>query len=85
MRRVAELLQPGGIAIIQSPIDRGQLDPPTGQEAAVAFNEIEHLFIFTDAAMRELGRRAGLEVVALDEKPWHLWHEVCVYRKPDHG
>jgi len=82
MVRIAQLLEPGGIAIIQCPIDRYRLDPPMGEEAALAFNEFEHLFIFTDAAMRELGRRAGLEVVTLDEKPWHMRHELCIYRKP---
>jgi SAM-dependent methyltransferase len=85
MRRVAELLEPGGVAIVQCPTDRDQFDPPMGPEMELAFNEAEHLFIFTDAAMRELGRRAGLEVVTLDEKPWHMRHELSIYRKPGHG
>jgi ribosomal protein S18 acetylase RimI-like enzyme len=82
MRRVSELLQPAGVAIVQCPIDRYGLDPPMGEETELAFNEAEHLFIFTDAAMRELGRRAGLDVVTLDEKPWHMRHELCIYSKP---
>ena len=78
----AKLLTPGGVAIIQTPIDRNHSEPPFGAEASAVFDDVEHLFIFVDPAMTTLGARAGLEVVSLTEAPWHPRHELCIYRKP---
>lgn len=82
VKEMARLLKPGGIAIIQAPIDQYEDDPPFGSQAPLVFDDIEHLVIFVDEAMRELGRRSGLEVVSLSEKPWLRRHELCIYRKP---
>jgi 2-polyprenyl-3-methyl-5-hydroxy-6-metoxy-1,4-benzoquinol methylase len=80
MKGVQSLLNPGGIAIIQTPIDRYHKQPPFKNRFSV-FDDIEHLFIYTDKSMQELARRAGLEVVNMNEH-FRMIHEVCVLRKP---
>lgn len=82
MREAANLLNPGGVVIIQTPIDRYDYEPPLGKDVPVVFDDIEHLFVFVDKAMQELGARSGLEVVSFDEKPWNIGHELCIYKKP---
>ncbi len=83
LKQAASLLKPGGIAIIQTPIDRYDYDPPFGYEVPVVFSDIEHLFIFVDKAMVMMGEKVGLEVVSLSDKPWRLGHEICVYKKSE--
>lgn len=80
MREVARLLNPGGIAIIQTPVERYGYDPPFGEKFKSAFKEFEHLFLFTNKAMGMLAERSGLEVVILNDRLW-LHHEICVFRK----
>lgn len=82
LREAARLLTPGGVAIIQTPIDRNHSEPPFGAEASVVFDDVEHLFVFVDPAMEALAARAGLEVVSLTEAAWQPRHELCIYRKP---
>ena len=81
MRRAAELLTSGGIAIIQAPIDRYSHRPPFGKRFEDAFDDLEHLFLFTDKAMLALAADSGLEVLSLDETLW-LMGELAVFRKP---
>jgi SAM-dependent methyltransferase len=80
MKRAAELLPAGGIAIIQAPIDRYESHPPFGRRFEDAFDDLEHLFIFTDKAMRGLAAYSGLEVLSLDQTLW-LMGELAVFRK----
>lgn len=80
MLAVGRLLNPGGVAIIQTPIERYGYVPPFGDRFNSAFKEFEHLFLFTNKAMGMLSKIANLEIVTLDEKLW-LHHEVCVFRK----
>ena len=82
LAETANLLRPGGIAIIQTPIDQYAYTPPFGDEAPLVFDDVEHLFIFRDRTLEELGKTAGLEVLSLSEKPWIMRHELCIYRKP---
>jgi len=82
LREAARLLSPGGVAIVQTPIDRYGDEPPFGAEVSAVFDDVEHLFIFVDKTMMALAMRAGLEVVSLTEPPWQPRHELCVYRKP---
>lgn len=76
----ARLLRPGGIIILQTPIDRYAYDPPFGEKATAAFDSVEHLFLFSNQAMQQLARRTGLEVVD-ESSRWRLHHELCVFRK----
>ena len=82
MQGAASLLRPNGLALIQTPIDRYDVKPPFGERFTSAFDDVEHLFLFTDRAMQELAQRSGLEVVSLAERLW-LHHEIAVFRKPD--
>lgn len=81
LRQAARLLSPGGVAIIQTPIDRYSYEPPFGDRFDAAFDDVEHLFLFTNAAWEELARRTGLTIVSQDDRLW-LHHEVCVLQKP---
>jgi len=81
MKRAAELLVPGGVAIIQAPIDRIGKGRPFAKRFRDAFDDLEHLFLFTDRAMRTLAARCGLEVVTLNETLW-LMGELAVLKKP---
>lgn len=81
MREVARLLNPGGIAIIQTPVNRYSYDPPFVEKFKSAFKEFEHLFLFTNKSMEMLAELSDLEVVTLDVRLW-LHHEICVFRKP---
>jgi hypothetical protein len=70
---------PNGVAIIQTAIDRYDYQPPFGTRFDM-FDDLEHLFLFTDQAMTALAKEAGLEVVSLDEGLW-LGGEACILRK----
>ena len=80
VREAARLLVPGGVAIIQTAIERYEYNPPFGERFDL-FDDLEHLFLFTDQAMERLAADARLEVVSLDERIW-LGGEVAVFRKP---
>lgn len=76
----AALLDPGGVAILQTVIDRYGGERPFIERPDV-FDDIEHLFVFSEAAMVRLGHAAGLEVVDSTQRAF-LAGEICVYRKP---
>lgn len=80
MREVSRCLLPNGVAIIQTPIDRYDYEPPFGERSDM-FDDLEHLFLFTNNAMEALALEAGLEIVSLEERIW-LAGEICVFRKP---
>jgi SAM-dependent methyltransferase len=81
IKRAAELLTPGGIAIVQAPIDRYEYRPPFAKRFNDAFDDLEHLFLFTDQAMRKLAAYGGFDVISLDETLW-LMGELAILRKP---
>jgi glycosyltransferase involved in cell wall biosynthesis/SAM-dependent methyltransferase len=80
---LAYLLNPGGIAIIQAPIDRYGDQPPFKDHLDV-FDDTEHLHIFTERAVEELARRAGLAILNNTER-FRPIHEICILRKPSHA
>src|SRR5207302_6973818 len=80
IREAARLLRPGGVAIIQTVIDRYGVVPPFQDRFADAFDDIEHLFIFTDKAILQLAKGAGLQVVSMHERVW-VMGELFVLRK----
>jgi 2-polyprenyl-3-methyl-5-hydroxy-6-metoxy-1,4-benzoquinol methylase len=81
MLEVSRLLNPAGVAIIQTPVERYGYDPPFGEAFKSAFKDLEHLFLYSNKAMEMLAERSSLEVLALNERLW-LHHEICVFRKP---
>lgn len=80
-REAAKILKPGGILIIQTPIDRYDMEPVFGDKFDSAFNDLEHLYVFSDKAMEELAKRTGLEILNMSER-WRLHHEICIFSKP---
>ena len=80
---LARLLNPGGIVILQAPIDRYGDQPPFKEHFDV-FDDTEHLHIFTERAIEELARRAGLEILNCTER-FRPIHEICILRKPTHA
>jgi SAM-dependent methyltransferase len=83
IREAARLLVPGGVAIVQTAIERYGYDPPFGKRFDL-FDDLEHLFLFTDQAIEQLAANASLEVVTLDERIW-LGGEIAILRKPGHS
>jgi SAM-dependent methyltransferase len=78
----SELLSSNGIAIVQTPVDRyPHVQPPFGDGFAHTFDDVEHCYLFTDAGIRLLAERSGLDVRSLDERLW-MQHEICVLNKP---
>ncbi len=51
MKDAAQLLSYGGIAIIQTPIDRYGYEPPFGERFDAAFDDVEHIHVFVDRVM----------------------------------
>jgi hypothetical protein len=45
------------------------------------FDDLEHMFLFTNNAIKALALQTGLEVISLDERIW-LAGELPVLRKP---
>jgi glycosyltransferase involved in cell wall biosynthesis/SAM-dependent methyltransferase len=80
---LARLLNPGGVAIIQAPIDRYGDQPPFKDHFDV-FDDTEHLHIFTERAVEELARRARLKILNCTER-FRPIHEICILLKPSHA
>jgi len=76
----SKLLKPGGVAVIQTPIDRYDYEPPFGETFEAAFNDIEHLYILTDESMEKLAECSGLEIIDAKGRLW-LHHEICIFQK----
>ncbi len=80
MQRAGQLLTPGGTAIVQTPVERYGLVPPFGDRFDI-FDDLEHLFLFTNRAIERLAERAGLEIVDGSQRTG-LAGELTVLRKP---
>ena len=79
LQHAALLLNPGGVAIIQTPLDRHDAEPPFNGMFDKVFDDLEHLFVFTRESLQELSDVCGLAIVA--EESWRLAHEVVVLKK----
>lgn len=79
MRQAAQLLVPGGVAIIQTPIEYRPCEPPFGEMHHQVFDDLEHLYVFTPKSIEDLAESARFSVLAEDE--WHLAHEIVVLRR----
>jgi SAM-dependent methyltransferase len=69
MRRCGELLADDGVLLLQTPCYRGE-----GPEWRM-FQPDEHIYLFTESAVRLLLRRAGFEAIAVEESlfPHDMW------------
>ena len=80
MREAARLLRPGGRAIIQTAIDRYDYVPPFAPRFRDAFDDIEHMFVFTNKSMDKLAERARLKILDNSDR-LTLMGEICVFAK----
>ena len=77
----ARLLTPGGVAIIQTPIDRHESERPfADQNFENVFDDAEHLFLFTIESMRKLAQVANLEIIG--EAHGVIGMDITIFRKP---
>jgi SAM-dependent methyltransferase len=69
LRAAARLLSPGGIAVIQTPVDRHDRhrDAPPFEKLELLFDDVEHFWIFSVESMNRLADAAGLEIVAEEQ------------------
>jgi SAM-dependent methyltransferase len=74
------LLRPGGSAIVQTPIECHDYDHPF-KIRPEWFDDLEHLFLYTDKSVRLLAALAGLDIIHLEDAPL-LLGQVCVLRRP---
>jgi SAM-dependent methyltransferase len=80
VRGVARLLVPGASAIFQTPIECRNTEKPFASRPDL-FDDMAHLFLYTDRSVRKLARISSLELSAIEEDMFGLG-PVCVFRKP---
>jgi SAM-dependent methyltransferase len=77
------LLRPSGKAIIQTPIECRDYEHPF-KTRSDWFDDIEHLFLYSDKSVRRLAELGSLEILNLEDTPPPLnLGQVCVLRKPE--
>jgi len=78
---IGRLLRPGGIAIVQTPIECQDYDHPF-KTRPDWFDDVEHLFLYTDKSVRRLAGLGRLEILNLEDTPHPLnLGQVCVLKK----
>ena len=75
------LLRPGGVAIIQTPIERHNLSDPFADRPDF-FDDLQHLYLFSEASFRRLAQEAGLTLVALEDAPQRLGQVAVLTAAP---
>jgi len=80
MLEASRILRPGGRIIIQTAIDRYDYVPPFAPRFRDAFDDVEHLFIFKDKSIKELAKRAQLDILNNSER-MTLMGEIYVFAK----
>jgi hypothetical protein len=79
MKRAGQLLNLGGIAIIQTPVEKNDDHPPFGEMFDKVFDDLEHLYVFSKKSLGRLTEIANLQLII--EERWDLASEVVVLRK----
>jgi SAM-dependent methyltransferase len=77
---IHKLLNPNGIAVIQTPIQCRDYTHPFKKRPDF-FDDLEHLFLFTDKAMLKLAETGHMEIVALEDSMGGTLGHICVLRK----
>jgi SAM-dependent methyltransferase len=80
MAEAYRLLKPGGIAIIQTAIERYDYTPPFGRRFDL-FDDLEHLFLFTHASSVDLFKSVGFDIIN-DQAGIGLGGEICILKRP---
>jgi SAM-dependent methyltransferase len=79
LREAAGAVSPGGIVILQTPIDLKQYDLPFGTMFEKTFDDIQHLFVFSRESIGLLAERCGLKLLEVD--PWRAGQEIVILEK----
>jgi 2-polyprenyl-3-methyl-5-hydroxy-6-metoxy-1,4-benzoquinol methylase len=79
LRRAAQILLAGRVAIIQSPIEYEKRSPLFAEMCAKTFDDSQHVFIFSRKGRHLLAAMTGFEVLAEDS--WRVGHEIAVLRE----
>jgi len=78
---ISEHLESGGVAILQTAIDRYNSNPPFGEQFEKIFDDVEHTYIYTDDAIRRLVETTDLQIISLDHRT-SIAGEIIVLKKP---
>lgn len=81
LKKAAQLLNTGCVAIIQIPVERYDFIHPF-KERPDFFSDLEHLFLFTEKTVEKLVELAGLAIIGMEDNPCLLGHVMCVFKKP---
>lgn len=77
LRGAKALLRPGGVAVIQTPVERHNLADPFADRPDF-FDDLQHLYLFSEVSFRRLAAEAGLTIVALEDAPQRLGQVVVM-------
>jgi len=84
MEKVRDLLRPDGYAVFQCPLVRPEAgynrEKPFEWAFGNAFNEDEHIFIFTTGSLIRLLKKVGLFLVE-NYRRWAVHHEIFIVRR----
>jgi SAM-dependent methyltransferase len=78
-KKIAAVLRPEGVAIIQTAIEHTDYDQPFKSRPDF-FNDVEHLYLYTDKSVMKLTYLADLELIALEDAIGTLG-QICVLKK----
>jgi SAM-dependent methyltransferase len=76
---ISRLLRPGGVAILQTPVERRDYQNPF-KERQDFFDDMEHLFLYTETSVERLTASAGLRLDSLQDAMGTLG-QICVCSK----
>ena len=71
LRAARELLRPGGVVIIQTPVERLNLVDPFADRPDF-WDDLQHLYLFSEKSFRRLAGEAGLTLVHMEDAPQKL-------------
>lgn len=80
VRKIYDVLNHNGIAIIQAPLDQEVDYPPFQPRVDAVFDHMEHLHLFTRNSIARLFSQQSFQVMANYES-WRLGHEIIVVKK----
>jgi SAM-dependent methyltransferase len=77
---ITDALKPGGVAIIQTPIERSDYENPFKRRPDF-LDSVQHLYLYTDKSVEKLTALAGLKLELIDDSIGSLG-QIVVMRKP---
>lgn len=81
LRGARDLLRPGGVVVIQTPIERHNLANPFSDRPDF-FDDLQHLYLFSEASFMRLARDARLSVIGMEDAPQRLGQVAVMTAAP---